>query len=174
MASVVLGFAATLGAAVLVYQHLGHQAGMNFQLPLIVYLFVSSIGTDYNILMIGRLREELRKGCSPRAAARAALSKAGPAAAAAAVILAASFGSLAISPPLGQIGFSVAIGVLTSTFVTAWLLIPALTTVLGRKALWPMSTPDPSQIVPSALHPHGAGEVLIPALATPTAASRSW
>src|SRR5215471_11116666 len=150
MGSVVLGFAATLGAAVLIYQHLGHQAGMSFQLPLIVYLFVSSIGTDYNILMIGRLREELRKGRSPRSAAQAALTKAGPAAAAAAVILAASFGSLAISPSLGQIGFSVAVGVLMSTFVTAWLLIPALTTALGRKALWPMRIAEPSQRGPVA------------------------
>jgi len=166
MASVVLGFAATLGAAVLIYQHLGHQAGINYQLPLIVYLFVSSIGTDYNILIIGRLREELRKGLAPRAAARAALSKAGPAAAAAAVILAASFGSLAISPSLRQIGFSVAVGVLMSTFVTAWLLIPSLTTVLGRKALWPMRTADRVRSGPSALHAHGAGRVGIPALAT--------
>jgi RND superfamily putative drug exporter len=153
MASVVLGFAATLGTAVLVYQHLAHQPGMNFQLPLIVYLFVSSIGTDYNILIIGRLREELRNGRTPRAAAQAALSKAGPAAAAAAVILAASFASLAISPSLGQIGFSVAIGVLMSTFITAWLLIPALTTALGRKALWPMRTTHPRQTTPATPAP---------------------
>jgi hypothetical protein len=58
--------------------------------------------------------------------------------------IAASLGSLAISASLGQIGFSVAIGVLMSTFVSAWLLIPALTTVLGRKAFWPMRTADPS------------------------------
>jgi RND superfamily putative drug exporter len=160
MASVVLGFAATLGAAVLVYQHLGHQSGIGFQLPMIVYLFVSSIGTDYNILMIGRLREEMRKGRSPREAARTALSNAGPAAAAAAIILAASFGALAISPSLGQIGFSVAVGVLMSTFVTAWLLIPALTIALGKKAFWPTSTAKAKRTRPSELHPPTASETV--------------
>src|SRR5439155_14362186 len=43
-----------------------------------VYLFVASIGTDYNILMISRVREELRAGASPREATRAAIGHAGP------------------------------------------------------------------------------------------------
>lgn len=139
MASVVLGFGATLGTAVLAYQHLGQQPGIDCQLPLIVYLFVLSIGTDY-ILMISRLREEMRHGKSAREAASTAIRHTGPTAAAAAVILAASFGVLAISPSLGQIEFSVAAGVFMSTFVMAWLLVPALTAVLGRGVFWPTRT----------------------------------
>ena len=64
MASVVLGFAATLGASVAVFQGIAGHHGLSFQLPLIVYLFVASIGTDYNILIISRLREEMRNGAS--------------------------------------------------------------------------------------------------------------
>ena len=62
MASVVLGFGATLGAAVLVFQHLGGREGLIFLLPIYIYLFVVALGTDYNILMIARLREEAREG----------------------------------------------------------------------------------------------------------------
>jgi RND superfamily putative drug exporter len=38
-------------------------------LRIYIYLFVVALGTDYNILMIARLREEAREGKSPRDAA---------------------------------------------------------------------------------------------------------
>jgi RND superfamily putative drug exporter len=137
MGTVVLGFAATLGATVLVFQRAAHLPGVQFQVPLIVYLFVASIGTDYNILMISRVREELRCGATPRDAVRAAIGHAGPSVAAAGVVLATSFGVLGFSSITAQIGVPVAIGVLLSTFVMAWLLVPALTVILGRTAFWP-------------------------------------
>ncbi len=67
MASVVLGFGATLGAAVLVFQHIGGRPGLIFLLPIYIYLFVVALGTDYNILMIARLREEARAGADSHA-----------------------------------------------------------------------------------------------------------
>jgi RND superfamily putative drug exporter len=137
IASVVLAFTATLGASVAVFQGLAGHHGLDFQLPLIVYLFVASIGTDYNILVTGRLREEMRAGADPRRAAETAVRQAGPAVGTAGLVLAASFALLTISPILAQIGFAVATGVLISTFVNAFLLIPALTSLLGRKAWWP-------------------------------------
>lgn len=78
MASVGLGFGATLGATVLLFQHGSNSTGLVFLLPIIMYLFVVAIGTDYNILMIARLREEAREGRSPREAASMALRHAGP------------------------------------------------------------------------------------------------
>src|SRR5207253_1230487 len=94
MASVGLGFAATLGATVLVFQHLRGEPGLIFMLPVIMYLFVVALGTDYNILMIARLREEAREGRSPREAAAMSLRHAGPTVAAAGVILAGTFASM--------------------------------------------------------------------------------
>ena len=137
MASVVLGFGATLGASVLVFQGILGHGGINFQLPMIVYLFVASIGTDYNILMISRLREELGRGESQRQATATAVRAAGPAVAAAGLVLASSFALLTISPLLADIGFAVATGVLISAFINAFLLIPALTLLAGRAAWWP-------------------------------------
>jgi RND superfamily putative drug exporter len=137
MASVIAGFAASVGAAVLIFQGiLGHQ-GLNFLLPIIVYLFVASIGTDYNILVISRLREEMQHGATPRDAARTAVRRAGPAVAAAGLVLAASFGLLIISPQLADIGFAVAAGALICAFINAFLLIPALTATAGQAAWWP-------------------------------------
>lgn len=144
MASVVLGFGATLGASVLLFQDvLGHH-GIDFQLPLIVYLFVASIGTDYNILIISRLREEMRRGAWPRQAAVTAIRSAGPAVAAAGLVLATSFGLLMISPLIADIGFAVAAGVLLSAFINAFLLVPALTVLAGNAAWWPSHPRKPA------------------------------
>ena len=70
MVSVGLGFGATLGATVLVFQTLAGQAGLVFLLPVYMYLFVVALGTDYNILMISRLREQARQGHVPAAGGR--------------------------------------------------------------------------------------------------------
>jgi RND superfamily putative drug exporter len=102
-----------------------------------VYLFVASIGTDYNILIISRLREEMQHGEPPRDAARTAVRRAGPAVAAAGLVLAASFALLTISPLVADIGFAVATGVLICAFINAFLLVPALTAIAGKAAWWP-------------------------------------
>jgi putative drug exporter of the RND superfamily len=141
--TVVLGFSATLGASVLLFQDvLGHN-GIDFQLPLVVYLFVASIGTDYNILITSRLREETGNGATPRQAVVAAIRTAGPAVAAAGLVLATSFALLMVSPLIADIGFAVATGVLLSAFVNAFLLVPALTVLAGTAAWWP-SHPRPA------------------------------
>ena len=95
MASVGLGFGATLGAAVAALPaHRRATPGLIFLLPIYIYLFVVALGTDYNILMIARLREEAREGLEPRDAAAEAVKHAGPTVAAAGLILAGTFASL--------------------------------------------------------------------------------
>lgn len=147
--AVVLGFAATLGASVLVFQGaLGH-AGLAFTIPIIVYLFVTAIGTDYNILMTARLREEMREGNDPRRAASLAVEHAGPSVSAAAVILAGTFGSLLISGVsfFYEIGFAVTLGIILVAFVVSLFLVPALTALVGRVAWWPGSTDRGGDVV---------------------------
>ncbi|NUU22321.1 MAG: MMPL family transporter, partial [Streptomycetaceae bacterium] len=78
MLAVVLGYAATLGSTVLVFQTLLDHAGVMFMLPIMIYMFVVAIGTDYNILMVARLREEAQEGHEPRKAAALAVEHAGP------------------------------------------------------------------------------------------------
>ncbi len=72
----------------------------------------AAIGTDYNILMIARLREEAREGRSPREAAGLALRHAGPTVAAAGFILAATFATMmpAGNALLTEMGFAVSFG----------------------------------------------------------------
>ncbi|MGW0778780.1 MMPL family transporter [Streptomyces sp. NPDC002835] len=139
MLSVGLGFGATLGSTVWLFQNVKGEQGLLFTLPVVVYLFVVAIGTDYNILMVARLREEIRGGSSPAQAVRQAITHSASTIGAAAVILAGTFGVLLLAENtmLQQMGFAVAFGILLTAFVMALLLVPAVTTLLGDRAWWP-------------------------------------
>ncbi|MGW3201383.1 MMPL family transporter [Streptomyces sp. NPDC001118] len=139
MASVGLGFGATLGATVWIFQKGEGHSGLMFMLPVIMYLFVVAIGTDYNILMIARLREEAREGREPREAAGMALRHAGPTVAAAGFILAATFATmmLAGNSLLTEMGFAVSFGIAVAAFVMAMFFTPSLTALIGHAAWWP-------------------------------------
>jgi len=143
------GFAATLGAAVLLVDELGGTT-LCFDLPITLYLFVVAIGTDYNILVVARLREELREGRTPAEAAAVAVRRSAATVAAAAAVLAGTFASLALTGvgSLVSLGLAVAIGILIAAFPMACLLVPATLTVLGRRAWWPRdprATPEPRE-----------------------------
>jgi RND superfamily putative drug exporter len=139
VAAVAGGFAATLGAVTLVFQEGFGHSGLQFAMPMVLYLFVTAIGTDYNILMTARLREEIRSGHSPREAAARAVAYAGPSVAAAAVILGGTFGALLVSgvPFFAEIGFGVTFGIVLVAFVVSIVLVPAAAARLGGAAWWP-------------------------------------
>ncbi len=139
MAAVGLGFAATLGAAVGIFQDIGGASGLTFILPIVMYLFVVALGTDYNILMISRLREEAKEGRGPHEAAAMAVRHAGPTIASAGLILAGTFASLILAggSTLGQMGFAISFGIVMAAFIMAMFLTPGLTAVIGHKAWWP-------------------------------------
>ena len=148
LASVVLGFGATLGASVLVFQGLGGQTGLVFLLPVYMYLFVVALGTDYNILMIARLREQAKEGMPPRQAASVAFRHAAPTIAAAGLILAGTFASLTLAGNtiLSQLGFAVAAGIALAAFVMAMFFSPSLTALIGRRAWWPGHAAQPGAV----------------------------
>ena len=57
-------------------------------IPLVLFLFVVALGTDYNILVAARLREEMLAGRAPRVAVATAVRHMAPAVGAAALVLA--------------------------------------------------------------------------------------
>ena len=136
LGAVVLEFGATLGATVLAFQALGGAAGLAFTLPLVLFLFVVALGTDYNILMTARLREEMLAGRPVREAVAEAVRHVAPAVGAAGLVLASSFGTLMLEADTAshQQGFALAAGILLASFVVSSVLVPALTAIAGRRA----------------------------------------
>ena len=147
LVGVALAFGATLGAAVLVFLHLLSFDGIDFTLPMTLYLFVVAIGTDYNILIASRLREEFINGYTPKEATRIAIANDAPTVAAAAIILALTFGSLMLAglDNLTELGFGVLTGILIAGYVMAPVLIPALSTLEGHAFWWPRHARRPRQ-----------------------------
>ena len=148
---VALAFGATLGASVTVFLDITGWTGIDFSLPMTLYLFVVAIGTDYNILMSSRLREEFMNGYSPKEATRIAISNDAPTVAAAAIILALTFASLTLAglDNLIELGFGVAVGILIAGYVMAPVLIPALATIEGHAFWWPRHA-RPPEVHPEA------------------------
>ena len=147
--AVSLGFTATLGGTVYLFQKIGGNPGLIFFIPIMVYIFVVAIGTDYNILVMTRLREEVRHGLKPRAASDLTIEHSGATVASAGLILAGTFGSLALAgiSLLAQLGFAVAFGIVLSAFCIATLLVPSIAALLGYKIWWPGHKPavDPNR-----------------------------
>ncbi|MBK7722538.1 MAG: MMPL family transporter [Austwickia sp.] len=133
-----LSFAATMGISALVFNHLFTFAGGDPTTVLYGFVFLVALGVDYSIFLMTRAREEaFRQG--HRRGVLTALMVTGGVITSAGVVLAATFGALAVLPLLflAQIAFIVAFGVLLDTLVVRSLLVPALALEIGPKTWWP-------------------------------------
>ncbi|MFG2298570.1 MMPL family transporter [Streptomyces sp. NPDC048603] len=146
VATVALNFAATLGIASLVFEHVLGFTGTDASVPLYGFVFLVALGVDYNIFLMSRVREEsVRHGV--REGLRIGLTATGGVITSAGVVLAATFAALGVIPLafMVQIAFIVAFGVLLDTLVVRSLLVPALVRDLGRRAWWPGPLSRPSE-----------------------------
>jgi uncharacterized membrane protein YdfJ with MMPL/SSD domain len=136
--SVLLSFGTTMGLATFIFQGLLGQAGLNFLVPLIVFVLLVALGSDYNIFLMSRVREE-SVARDLRAGITVASARTGTVITSAGIILAGTFAAMTVAPlqVLQQVGLTVALGVLVDTLVVRSLLIPALTTLIGEWAWWP-------------------------------------
>lgn len=142
IATVGLSYLAGLGFAMIVFVHLGHQDGLNFILPFLMFIFSMALGEDYNILVMTRIREEAQNDehSSMREAVTRAIGVTGTTVTSAGLILAGTFGVLGLvggNQQVEQIGYSIAFGVLLDTFFVRTLLVPSIVTILGRYNWWP-------------------------------------
>jgi RND superfamily putative drug exporter len=110
-----------------------------FFIPIVIYLFVVALGTDYNILMAARIREEHDAGRDGRQSTAEAIRHGVPTVAAAGLILAGTFASLVLAGDSAsiQLGFALAGGILLSSLVMASFLMPSAAALLGDLMWWP-------------------------------------
>ncbi len=151
--TVLLSYLATLGLSTLIFQRWLGQPGLNYFIPIIVFVLLVALGSDYNIFLMARVREEsaahgLRDGI------RRASARTGTVITSAGIILAGTFGALGTAPlqMLVQVGVTVGLGVLIDTFLVRSILVPALTARIGEVAWWPFG-----RGVRPALAPAGPG-----------------
>ena len=138
LATVVLSLAAGIGVSALVFDHLFGFAGADAAFPLWAFVFLVSLGIDYNIFLMTRVREDAASADTEEAAITA-LRSTGGTITSAGVVLAGTFAALTTLPLVFavEIGFVVAFGVLLDTFVVRSVLVTALTVDLGDRMWWP-------------------------------------
>src|SRR4029077_5103849 len=126
-ATVLLSYVATLGLSVLAFRYLFGQSSVDPEIRPILFIFLVALGSDYNIFLMSRLREEAQRHGTREGMLRA-LVETGPVITSAGVILAGTFGVLTVLPiwELLEIGFGVALGVLIDTFLVRSILVPSI------------------------------------------------
>jgi RND superfamily putative drug exporter len=150
VATVVLSFAAALGASALVFRHLFDFGGTDTSFPLFVFVFLVALGIDYNIFLMTRVREETTK-VGTRRASLIALAATGGVITSAGLVLAGTFAVLASLPVVtfAEIGFTVAFGVLLDAIVVRSVLVTALTLDVGGRIWWPSQLAHVTDVAPT-------------------------
>lgn len=131
------------GLVVLVFQRHGGDSAAGPaviwpQVPLIVFVLLFALSTDYELFLVRRIQEEyLATGDNRRAVATGLQSTARPISLAA-VILAVGYGSLLASRMNGlrELGFAVATALIVDATLIRLVLVPALMQIMGRWNWW--------------------------------------
>ncbi len=139
IATVVLSFAAALGTGALLFPSFGLH-GSDPALALISFVFLVALGVDYNIFLMSRVREEVRRAETREAMLRG-LAVTGGVITSAGVVLAGTFSILGLLPivVLRELGFVIAFGVFLDTLIVRSILVPALVFDVGDRVWWPSS-----------------------------------
>jgi RND superfamily putative drug exporter len=137
-ALVIVGTVAlSFGVSVLVWQHLLGVELYWVILPLAVILLLA-VGSDYNLLLVSRFKEEIRAGINTGIIRSMAGS--GSVVTAARLVFAFTMASFIFSDlrVLGQIGTTIALGLLFDTLIVRSFMTPSIAALLGRWFWWPV------------------------------------
>jgi RND superfamily putative drug exporter len=135
--------AATFGLTIYFFTDVLHDSGLPYYMPVAFSVLLLSLGSDYNIFVVGRIWKEADRRPLQDAVAAAA-PRAGRAITVAGVALALSFAMLAIIPitPFAVMAFAMGAGILIDTFLVRTVLVPALVVVVGQAGRWPRRIPN--------------------------------
>jgi RND superfamily putative drug exporter len=135
--------AATFGLTIYFFTNILQDSSLPYYMPVAFSVLLLSLGSDYNIFVVGRVWKEADRRPLAEAVAAAA-PRAGRAITVAGVALALSFAMLAIIPitPFAVMAFAMGVGILLDTFLVRSMLVPALVVVFGRSGRWPRRSPE--------------------------------
>jgi putative drug exporter of the RND superfamily len=138
IASVILSFLATVGLSILFIRYVVGDTGLDASIPTFAFIFLVSLGIDYTIFLMARVREEARTHGTREGMLRA-LTATGPVITSAGIILAGTFSVLMTLPVTFtfDLGFMVALGILLDTFIVRTIMVPAAVELIGDKVWWP-------------------------------------
>ncbi|OBI43654.1 hypothetical protein A5707_04495 [Mycobacterium kyorinense] len=151
--TVALSLGASFGLSVLVWQDiLGMQ--LYWVVLALAVILLLAVGSDYNLLLISRFKEEI--GAGLKTGIIRAMAGSGSVVTTAGLVFAATMSSFAFSALviLGQVGTTIALGLLFDTLIVRSFMTPSIAALLGRWFWWPQRVrPRPAS---QMLQPYGS------------------
>ena len=136
--TVALSLGASFGLSVLIWQDLLGIELFWIVLALAVILLLA-VGSDYNLLLISRFKEEIGAGLNTGIIR--AMAGSGSVVTAAGLVFAATMASFVFADLriLGQIGTTIALGLLFDTLIVRSFMTPSIAALMGRWFWWPLN-----------------------------------
>jgi putative drug exporter of the RND superfamily len=150
--TVALSLGASFGLSVLVWQYV---LGINLHWMVLAMsvIILLAVGSDYNLLLVSRLKEELAAGINTGIIR--AMGGTGKVVTNAGLVFAFTMASMVVSDLriIGQVGTTIGLGLLFDTLVVRAFMTPSIAALLGRWFWWPQQVrPRPAS---SLLRPTG-------------------
>lgn len=150
--TVLLSLGASFGLAVFIWQYLlGIQ--LHWSVFVMTVIILLAVGSDYNLLLVARMKEELSAGINTGIIR--AMAGTGKVVTTAGLVFAFTMASMMVSDviSIGQVGTTIAVGLLFDTLVVRAFMTPSIAALLGRWFWWPQRVrPRPAS---SMLRPTG-------------------
>ena len=141
-----MSFAASLALSSLIWRFGFGYAGVQSVIPIYIFMFLVTLGVDYNIFLVARVREESAQ-LGLRDGTLRGVGLTGGVITAAGIVLAGTFATLTQIPAVNitEVGVAVALGVLLDTLVVRTVLVPASLLTIGERVWWPSKSREPTR-----------------------------
>ena len=128
--------AASFGISVLIWQDL-IGTPMHWIVLLMSVIILLAVGSDYNLLLVSRFKDEIHAGI--KTGVIRSIAGTGGVVTSAGLVFAATMAGMVGSKliALAQMGSTIAIGLLVDTLIVRSLLMPSIAVLLGRWFWWP-------------------------------------